>query len=400
MALDLHSTAQQIEAMAQGMRARGEERAAHLDTALERLAATDSLLLERRRQEGQFTWLAAGLEGELARAFPPPPLPADHTILAVDGSHIDVDRHSPARCYLINIGRVHLRYGSQWEARLESHPRLYIQDDELVLEDPEGTRDQVVQGTLLGTRRTVEELRALEELAGETPEEVPTLALVDGSLILWDLAGQAYPEFVRKALLEEGVLPALEALSGMAQRRLLSVAAYVSLPRSGDVVSALRLAVCPYETVNCDHYCRGLRNGQRPCDVVAGVLDRDLFAQILKPGERSAIFRSTSSIVEGYYGKHAVAFFYLNVGQEIARVEVPAWVAGNEQLLGLTHAALLAQCDKGQGYPVALAEAHEQAVVTGQDRQQFQFLVDQVLAAHRLPTFTSEKARSKRTRWI
>ncbi len=46
-------------------------------------------------------------------------------------------------------------------------------------------------------------------------------------------------------------------------------------------------------------------------------------------------------------------------------MEVPEWVARRKDLLDLTHALVLDQCRRGQGYPVALSEAHEQAVVTG-----------------------------------
>jgi hypothetical protein len=47
-----------------------------------------------------------------------------------------------------------------------------------------------------------------------------------------------------------------------------------------------------------------------------------------------------------------------------------------------------------------LSEAHEQAVVTGADREQFQYLVELALSEKRLSTITSAKSRSKKTRWI
>ena len=42
-----------------------------------------------------------GPEGPLD-SCPPPEVPKDWTALSVDGSHIDVDRHLPLRCHLIN----------------------------------------------------------------------------------------------------------------------------------------------------------------------------------------------------------------------------------------------------------------------------------------------------------
>jgi hypothetical protein len=75
-------------------------------------------------------------------------------------------------------------------------------------------------------------------------------------------------------------------------------------------------------------------------------------------------------------------------------------VARNKDLVGLTHRLVLDQCQRGQGYPVALSEAHEQAVVTTADRENFWQLVEANLVAEHLPTPTSGKSRSKRTRWV
>jgi len=66
----------------------------------------------------------------------------------------------------------------------------------------------------------------------------------------------------------------------------------------------------------------------------------------------------------------------------------------------LTHSLVVDQCRRGQGYPVAISEAHEQAVVTGRDRDQFWQLVQLNLAESTLSEDTSGKSRSKRTRWV
>jgi NurA-like 5'-3' nuclease len=134
--------------------------------------------------------------------------------------------------------------------------------------------------------------------------------------------------------------------------------------------------------------------------MVAGVQDRELFIALLASGERSALFMTQSSIVQKRYGGHKVYFFYLRVGDEIARVEIPQWVAKDEGLLNLTHALVLDQCQRGLGYPVALSEAHEQAVVTTSDREEFWQLVESLLVEEKLPTPTSAKSQSKRTRWV
>jgi hypothetical protein len=101
-----------------------------------------------------------------------------------------------------------------------------------------------------------------------------------------------------------------------------------------------------------------------------------------------------------YYGEQQVHFYYLHSGEEIARVEVPQWVARDEKLLALGHSLIVEQCRRGQGYPVAISEAHEQAVITGQDRQLFKQMVEEALQRQGLPTYTSEKERSKQRPWV
>ncbi len=134
--------------------------------------------------------------------------------------------------------------------------------------------------------------------------------------------------------------------------------------------------------------------------MVAGVRDRELFLDLLAEGERSDLFISQSSIVQKRYGVHRVYFFYLRVGDEIARVEIPQWVAMDENLLNLVHTLILDQCRRGLGYPVALSEAHEQAVVTAADKESFWQMVESFMIEENMPSLSSAKSQSKRTRWV
>ena len=81
-------------------------------------------------------------------------------------------------------------------------------------------------------------------------------------------------------------------------------------------------------------------------------------------------------------------------------MEIPQWVALDDSRLKLTHTLILDQCRRGHGYPVALAEAHEQAVITGADRLNFQHLLELSLAEEKIEVTTSAKSKSKRTRWV
>jgi hypothetical protein len=180
----------------------------------------------------------------------------------------------------------------------------------------------------------------------------------------------------------------------------LGLASYISYPRSTDVANTLRLVLCPEGVADCDRRCKGVVNRQRPCFPLTGVQDRDIFDAILQEGERSALFYTQSKIVKERYGPHQVFFFYMKLAGEIARVEVPEWTARDQERLGLTHSLLLDQCRLGQGYPVALSEAHEQAVVTGADRDNFRTLLDTWFIKEHMLQSSSAKSQSKKTRAI
>jgi hypothetical protein len=130
--------------------------------------------------------------------------------------------------------------------------------------------------------------------------------------------------------------------------------------------------------------------------VFAPLRDTALWSLLLQPGQRSPFWRSSAKILE-FYGDHAIYFCYLHVGAEIARVEVPAWVFADRALLDTALTLTIAQVQKGYGYPVALAEAHNQAVVRGGDRARFFALLEQQMIRAGLTNIgTSYKEARKR----
>jgi hypothetical protein len=398
LSLDLTKVAAQVFGMIAGLKGSRAEQDKRLRYALDTInsPAIDLDALKKKIKDGRTTWLVAEVTEGLNKRFPLPPAPPDFTVIATDGSHIDVDRHHGTRCYLINIGSVALTYGSSPDASLASTPHLYSDDADLAISPPGGGREQPVEGNILGVKRSIEECRYLAELAAGLPSESKTLALLDGTLILWGL--EAYPDFVTDVLLHEGMLKQLDAMQKLNKDRRLALASYISFPRSTDVVNVLRVVVCPNDVPDCDKFCPPDKG--RDCEGLAGVRDRDLFINLLADGERSALFISPSKIVKEHYGEHKVYFFYLRAGEEIARIEVPRWAAEDNDLLELTHRLVYDQCKRGQGYPVALSEAHEQAVVTGVDRENFWELVESTLTEEHMPGSSSGKSLSKRTRWI
>ena len=429
MALDLYRTAAQIDAAVAGADFRtGRER--RMDAVLAALRDSDAATLNARVEaaRGLLAFLPAEAVEPPGAVFDAAPPPSDFSVVAVDGSHIDVNRHLPLRCSLINIGGCRLTYGANADAELFSRPSLRTTDADLYVQDPSSpSARQAVEGALMGLVRTVEEAAALADavapaspvaLAGavEAGGATPTLALLDGTLVLWELGGELpprgrYPEYVRERLLGGGLLAALDRIRDAALRQApstssgraggVAVASYISLPNSAEVVNLLRLGLCDLDPVgHCQTHCRALAPGMRRCDAAQDVTDRELFSRTLAPGQRSAVFASRSPVARDEYGPHRVHFFYVNVEEEIGRVEVPAWVALDPALLSLAHALVVDNARRGAGYPVALQEAHEQAVVTGSDREAFRNMVERALEERGLPVYTSQKQRSKRRPWV
>ena len=403
MPLDLVTTAAQVDGMAVELKTRQGERERRLQNAL--VAIEDSSLdayegMRERVSESMAEPIPVAL-GVPGSRHSTPPLPPERRVVAVDGSHIAADRHLPARCFLVNTGVAVLTYGPQPDAMLFSHPRLYARAEELVIRDPDSHREQTIDGSVLGAKRTVEEIRALAEAVRDLPAGMPTLAFMDGSLVMLGLVGRGFHDFVLRELIEEGFVGALEELREIAKTRPLALASYISLPGHFEVVKALRLMVCPYGASEAEYRCSGTGAGLEPCDgCVGGLLDREVFGRLLKPGERSAAFASSSQVVKNHYKGNGVVFFYVNVGEEIGRVEVPSWVAEAEGSLELVHSMVVDQCERGRGYAVGLMEAHEQAAITAADRRFFVEAVERALHSQGLPVYTSEKARSKRLRML
>jgi hypothetical protein len=417
MTLDFERLAKQLDDLSPHLRAQAEQGRARLAEALDtvRAWAGRADTLRDRLQAARTSWLLAEPLGEaIDAAFPAPSAPDEYVALASDGSHIDVERHSPIPCYLVNLGRVRIRYGRHPEADLASQPELAFEDERLVLGDrSDASREEVLSGNLLSALRSVREVELLAELAAQEESGLPTLALLDGTLVLWGLARRELRGEIKRLLLDEGIIRALDALKALASQKPVALASYISRPGGSEVIHTLRLAACPLpdgqppQPVDCER-CPRQPDEPRPCDRVGAGADRQLFKALLGPGQRSAVFRrkhkAPGSIEEAFYGEHSVAFFYLalpdGVPQEIARVEMPMWIAEDEEKVGLLHAALVDQCRRGRGYPLAVMEAHEQAVITAPDRAAFGQLLEAAVMAEGLPAATSAKALSKRARWL
>ncbi len=374
----------------------GRERAASLSDIKQEMALADTVLHNIARDPtaalakidgAQTSWLLAGFDESPDTTYPCPPMPDAHAVVAVDGSQIMPDKHEATLCYLLNSATIILYYGNGERPVARTAPKLYFRDADLSIE-PYGKRRVPINEKLVGIKRTLAESGAMADgIRAAKASGIPTVAMWDGSLILWSLQNE--PPDYREAVLQE-YLSAFEAARDLG----VPIAGYVSDPGSRDFVNSMRVTLCDQPSVNCDLCAHRQQNEPAPCDKLARLKDSSVFGNRLAAGERSVLFTSKSSILD-QYGEHRTLAFYMNVGREIARVEVPKWVADDKAMLGLVHAVCMDQCGKGRGYPVALAEAHEHAVVRGPERRAFYQLVERSFMKHGAKVSYSLKRISK-----
>lgn len=408
MALDFGQTARQMmSAMGHVTSTARSRRQRFADTLDRASAVTPDEAALRTAAAGRRPFIVArtGSEGLLG-SIPPPPAPADWVAASVDGSHIDVDRHLPLRCYLINLGGCVLTYGANPDCQFFSEPTLATGDAELYLRPDDGSRQEtLISGQLLSALRTVREVERLADAVEASPPTTPVLALLDGTLAFWDLQRGNYPKYVVDTLVNDrlrGALSRLRDASGSG--RPVALAAYTSRPQTTEVAGAVRACLCVSNAVECTRRCSARRSDLPQCDSAAGFDDRELFDAILEPGHRSPLYetgrRASHFALDLAVGAEWSRFYYVNSGTEVARVEIPDWVAADTELLTLGHAMLAKQCELGLGYPVVISEAHEQAVVSGRDRDEFRKLALMLMEQNGLPTPESAKTLSKRLPWV
>ncbi|MCX6012770.1 MAG: DNA double-strand break repair nuclease NurA [Chloroflexi bacterium] len=384
MSLDFGQVAGQITGMVDKIGDNKQTFERRLKYAVELLKTTDYKELQPKmeRSRAKNSLLMAGIIDSPALTHVPAPCPTDYSVIATDGSSIDVDRHVPVRCCLINIGSVMLSYGNNPDAVLTSEATLYTYEDY-----------ELMEGPLFGVKRAIKECQELAALLKDPKLKQPALGLLDGSLILWGLTGKVYSEYVAGDMLNNDFIPALNQIKKVG----IPIASYISYPRSTDVVNTLRLVVCPYSWPDCERECK---ISEKKCVDLDGLTDRDLFENLLSIGERSSVFINRSHIVEKYYSEHKIYFFYLRIDSEIARIEIPEWVAVKAEYLELVHTIILDQCARGLEYPVALAEAHEKAVINSADNNLFWNIVEAAMTEQGLTFNTSLKSLNKRLRWV
>lgn len=362
------------------------QRADKLRRALEALIACgpewEALLEEQKRAKPG--WLSAGLLENPTTCYAPIDRPSPLTVVAADGSQIYPDRHVEPHCYLLNVSRIAFQYGTAERPLMEAVPHFHYRREDLETFYEDLNEDLTAKATteVVSALRDALELKHLFETAQATRiDGRPLVAMADGTLIRWMLR-----KMQNHALEQILIRQYTETLTQFYEAQV-PLCSYISMPGNTEVVNLLRLYLGEHK--------------ETPVYSLEGLADRWLFEQVLEPGERSAIFESSSHIQREYDARDRICYFYVRttgrgVTSEVGRVEVPAWVVEAPGLLDLIHATILSECEKGNGYPMILSEAHEQAVIRARERDLFYELVERNMMTSGLGFTASNKAASKR----
>jgi hypothetical protein len=364
VSLDFQALVQQVKQLGESAPLREKRLQERLQTALTLLQKNATSLPLLRQKVQQFV---SQVESTLRCAVPvdqpltfrqlPTKQPILGTLIAADGSQINPDRHAAVDFCLINAGAITLQLGSS-EA-----PKTTIRS-QLLYDEALYTRSGILTEQMVALMRDLEERKLLAELAAKLPP--PVFTLTDGPLELWagrEGAREAreYQQRFEQYLQALKQLHALEAVT----------AGYVDRPRADLVIRLLEIAQLPVEQWSSAATMRPLR----------GVTDVNLFARLLAPHERSAVFRIQSPSARLYPDELALHFFYLNVGREnrpyLARVEIPAWVVHTPGMLDQLHALLVHQCQQmgAHPYPYLLHRSHEVARVSRAEKEQLENMI-------------------------
>jgi hypothetical protein len=306
--------------------------------------------------------------GELSFKKKIEPCELDYQIIGVDGSQVYPDRHQGTACFLINTGAVKFEYLKRSKVTLFSEPNIFVEsdlDDSNLNDYVDCLREEFEFN--LGANLAISDSSTLDF----------QLLIFDGSLIFWHLMSKDHS-------LKKFFLPKyLKAFNRLYQKQYL-YCSYISLPNNKELINLIRMKLFNFEL---DKYST---------KVVDKISDSDLMGIILDKNERSIVFENQAQIVQEYPSELKPHFFYLNVGNEVVRVEIPKWIADDDKKIEVVERVVLDQCLKGGGYPVVLAEAHEQAVIKSADRYFFYELLNKTGLNRKFGLNMSIKAAKKR----
>ncbi len=323
-------------------------------------------------------------------------LPLDHgiapgeppdraTIVATDGSQIVPDRHAPFLYYLINVGIITYFHGSGRAPEVESLPTL---------EYPRGPNSDMddafhLSSNLVSMQRDEKEIAALaKKVAKLSSEPGPVLGILDQRLLYWPIGNNTGTQGDRVVIEWQKSMRKINEAGGW-------LAGFIDRPGKRSVLTMLH-------TLDLENSGRELSDLYRfDADLFAGLTDTELFDALLNPGERSVIFVDISQHNNTFASRdpdNEVCFYYLKTGLgngQLARVDIPIWVARDKSVLGDVHALLVDQCRILGNYPYVITRADEIAVVGRRDQEELENRIALRLAELDIHTVATGKQQSK-----
>lgn len=303
----------------------------------------------------------------------------DYQVIGVDGSQIYPDRHQGSSCFLLNTGSVVMRYGRESVAIFGSDPELFAGEEtsEMDLSENYTQNSESNSNDYVDALRELKELIAGFELAKNHPFK-SSMLMLDGSLIFWHLVSKP------KAFRDKFFSRYIQVFEQLHLGNFL-YCAYSSMPRNKELINLVKVKLSNFEIGNCASY-----------NIIEDLTDMSIMQLFLPQFHRSIIFKNHASISQDYPVEISPYFFYINVVNEIARVEVPEFIALDEEKLNFTASVVLNQALKGVGYPIILAESHEQAVVKSHEKEFFYEILSKIGFEKRTGFVRSQKALKKR----
>jgi hypothetical protein len=391
MTLEFEKLTGDLEKMALTTGRRLELRRERLDIALETLktnrtnwtAVSTALTLAKEKGDEKQYRSARPFDHEepLDAAIDPPPPPAEATIIAIDGSQIMPDRHAAYLYYLINVGGIVYHHGSSQAPETFAVPTISYPEDDAALDTFNDSSGAV------SVERDLAEIGTLaKETFHHRHDSDITLSILDQRLLYWPIGGAGIAD--NAAVTEWG-----SQMTGVHQAGAL-LCGYIDRPGTTAVVTLLK-SITAVSDPNFNWRTLGTQQASQ------GLTDRDIFGDLLQPGQRSKVFVNVSPPNETFAAQdpdNEVCFFYLNpatTGQQIARVDIPRWVAENQASVSAVHALIIDQCRLLGDYPYVLARADETAVVGRQDASELNFMIDVIMERHGIRAGLTAKQGSK-----
>ncbi|MEZ0537997.1 DNA double-strand break repair nuclease NurA [Caldicellulosiruptoraceae bacterium PP1] len=300
----------------------------------------------------------------------------EYSVVAVDGSNTDIDRHNLILYYLLNIALVEIDYNKDSSSFFhQTQPFVFIDED--VISQKSGYYDIKSTAEISKERQTLEFRFIKDYVNRKLDNDRVTIVLFDGNLINW-AENRQDNRFGRKPYEE------IEELFKLSKNKNIVICGFISSPKNTLLSNLYRVNWCPYKKLRCQNCEESFFS---ECIKYSKIKDW-LFFDNLNEGEYTTFFYSFGRESDILFPTDVV-FTYLNTGNEIARIELPAYLLDDNEKVQRVISAIFHQTKLGFGYPISLTHAHNLSTITNADKKTIEGIIYSVIE-NNLP-FSSKK---------